>query len=319
MKKLSIIIPCYNMESFISRTIDSVLRQTYKDYELIIIDDGSTDQTLDILEYYENIDDRVKVYAKQNGGVSAARNTGIEKSTGEYILFLDGDDLIKEDLLENALKVFNNQQIDMFSYGYKIVDEKSQKILKIYSYKRYEKCIFGGKEFLKLYLRKKINQRMCSFIIKRKVFSENSILFDTNIKYAEDQDFQLRCMSKCTNIYYTAEEYFYYIRRAGSAINRKVDIWRMGEVEALIRKEEDLKYDIEPYVIRNYTCMHYVYLFREVIRKGAEREFIVKYIEKDDILNDFKIEFSKYNVITAIFIICYKLFLRRYLQIKYNI
>ncbi|NLT93952.1 MAG: glycosyltransferase family 2 protein [Clostridia bacterium] len=287
LPKVSIIIPCYNMEDYLGETLDSVLSQTYRDFEVVIIDDGSTDQTLKICQLYKERDSRVKVYSQPNGGVSAARNTGIDKATGQYILFLDGDDLIRKDLLENAFKAFNSLPIDMFSYGFKIVSGKNRQIIRSYSTKRYDKNIFSGQEFLKLYLRKEISQRMGSFLIKREILLENAIRFKEGIKYAEDQDFQLRCMAKCTSIYYTAEDYFYYVKRTGSAVNRQVKPCRVKELETLVRLEEELKDQVDPSLVRNYTCMHFAYLFKEVIFKGADRDFLVKYLEKDHLLNEF--------------------------------
>ena len=93
-KLVSVIIPAYNIEDYIGRCLDSVLSQTYKNLEILVVDDGSSDCTGEILDDYEKKDQRIRVIHKENGGVSSARNIGIEAATGDYIGFVDGDDLM---------------------------------------------------------------------------------------------------------------------------------------------------------------------------------------------------------------------------------
>ena len=94
-KLVSVIIPAYNIEDYIGRCLDSVLSQTYKNLEIIVIDDGSSDRTGEILDDYEKKNHRMKVIHKENGGVSSARNIGIDRANGDYIGFVDGDDRVK--------------------------------------------------------------------------------------------------------------------------------------------------------------------------------------------------------------------------------
>ena len=98
--KVSVIIPVYNAEKYLVRTINFVLAQTYKNFELLLVDDGSKDKSADICKQYAASDARVKYFYKTNGGVSSARNFGIEKATGEYIAFMDDDDGMRPDYLE---------------------------------------------------------------------------------------------------------------------------------------------------------------------------------------------------------------------------
>jgi len=112
MPKISIIIPCYNSEQFIDRTIKSVLCQTFSDWELLLIDDHSTDKTKDILEKYAKNDTRIKILqTKENsGGPALPKNIGIENAKGEYIAFLDHDDEWLPEKLEKQLAVFENSK-----------------------------------------------------------------------------------------------------------------------------------------------------------------------------------------------------------------
>ena len=117
--KISIIIPIYNVEKYLSQCLDSVINQTYKDIEIICVNDGSTDNSLNILNEYAQRDNRIKIVNKDNGGLSSARNKGLEFATGDLIYFLDSDDYIECDLIETAVKVFSNFDIDYYCFSSK--------------------------------------------------------------------------------------------------------------------------------------------------------------------------------------------------------
>ena len=103
MPKFSIIIPVYNVEKYIGKCLESVMNQTYKDYEVIVVNDGTKDNSMDIVKNYP-----VKIIEQENQGLSVARNTGVKKAKGEYIIFLDSDDYIEKDLLKNINKSLDN-------------------------------------------------------------------------------------------------------------------------------------------------------------------------------------------------------------------
>ena len=116
MPKVSIIIPIYNVEKFLPRCLDSVLSQTFKDFEAICVNDGSPDNCEKILKEYEKKDKRIKVFKKENGGLSDARNFGISKATGDYILFLDSDDFIHSQTLELSYGLAEKNRTDIVSF-----------------------------------------------------------------------------------------------------------------------------------------------------------------------------------------------------------
>ena len=115
--KYSIIIPVYNVEKYLKQSIQSVLDQSYEDFEVILIDDGSTDKSPAICDELAEKDERVKVIHKQNGGVSSARNEGIRQAKGDYILFLDADDWYDTKLLENCLP-YTEKELNAFYFNY---------------------------------------------------------------------------------------------------------------------------------------------------------------------------------------------------------
>lgn len=103
-EKISVIVPVYNVEQYLSKCIESILKQTYKNIEIILVDDGSTDQSGKMCEKFKEKDDRIKVIHKENGGLSDARNVGIEVAGGQYYSFIDGDDYLENDALESMLE-----------------------------------------------------------------------------------------------------------------------------------------------------------------------------------------------------------------------
>lgn len=123
MPQISIILPCYNVEKYLSRSIESVLAQSYSNFELLVVIDGSPDNSKKIAEEFAQKDDRIKVFEKENGGLSDARNYGLERAKGEFIYFMDSDDYIESNLLEDNLKIIQDENLDFIIFGYIQDDE----------------------------------------------------------------------------------------------------------------------------------------------------------------------------------------------------
>ena len=122
-KKVSIVIPIYNIEKYLRESVDSVLRQTYVNLDIILVDDGSVDSCPDICDEYAVKDNRVRVIHKENGGLSEARNAGLSLADGEYVYFLDGDDYIKPDAIEKLVKVIDQEKSEIVCFEWKTVYE----------------------------------------------------------------------------------------------------------------------------------------------------------------------------------------------------
>lgn len=175
MKKVSVIVPVYNAERFIETGIKSVLNQTYKNIELVLVDDGSKDSSLAILKKYEKQNkDIIKVFHKNNSGVGDTRNYGIEKCTGDYITFMDADDYLDKDFIE--VMVTNADNNDIVVSGYNQVDEKHNLI-----FSRYIKPVPSAK-FRQMVIWAKLYKKQ--FIVK------NNIKFN-NLKIGEDISFSM--------------------------------------------------------------------------------------------------------------------------------
>lgn len=229
MVDISVILPIYRVEKYITKCIESILNQTYKNYEIIIIDDGSNDSSIDICKFalkkQENVN--YKVIVKENGGQSSARNLGLEESNGEFVVFIDSDDVIGKNFLNDLFTNINDADICMCSY--KFVKEQIYAGLNPkYPYKRYNKD-----EILKAFLKREIKFVVPSMMFRKSFLIDNNIMFDETIKFSEDQLFIWKCLFEASGINYSASElYGYYIRpnsiMTGSrykSINEAIDIY----------------------------------------------------------------------------------------------
>jgi len=209
--KYSIIIPIYNTEKFLPKCVESVLDQTFKDFEVILVDDGATDNCPKICDNFAKKDSRVKVIHQQNGGLSVARNNGIEKAQGEYIIFLDSDDYWNDD---NALQQLNDaKQADIIIFGCTDFNMKTGE--KIVSRNGYDL------EFLKNNDIDTVNSYLLSnkllpggayvFTVKRDILEKNKIRFIPGI-IAEDYDFILNVFTVCSSVYAVNNPFYTYRR-----------------------------------------------------------------------------------------------------------
>jgi glycosyltransferase involved in cell wall biosynthesis len=216
--KVSVIIPTYNRAKILPRTIESVLNQTFKDFELIIVDDGSTDNTKQTVGEFQKRDSRVKYIWQENFGAPAGpKNTGIKNAKGKYIAFLDDDDEWLPEKLERQIKLFSNSSGNLGFVGCNIlvVEEKTKKIIKKLKMPSYPKEIF-----LKKLLEGNFIFTSSSILIKREVLNKVG-LFDTNLKYADDWDLWLRISENFSFDFVPEYLLKYYIHQKGITINLK--------------------------------------------------------------------------------------------------
>ena len=179
---VSVIIPVYNAEKYLHKCIESILVQTYADYELLLINDGSKDNSGAICEEYATKDSRVRVFHKENGGASAARNCGLDNAIGEYICFIDADDWVDKDYLENLLPV-NDESMVVCSLIY---ESNVSRELCLRNRKRDKECINNTLHQL---LEHMAICSPCCKIMLRDIIERNNIRFDTKVSAGEDMLF----------------------------------------------------------------------------------------------------------------------------------
>lgn len=170
MAELSIIIPVYNVEAYLKECVDSVLSQKYTDYEILLIDDGSKDSSGIICDQIQHIDNRIKVFHKENGGLSSARNLGLDKANGKYIMFIDSDDMLEK----NSLHILMNR---IKSFDYDIVLGRCSRFDSLGNQRNYsgsdDSMVMTGCEALALLLEGKVlNITMCGGIYQRSCFDK---------------------------------------------------------------------------------------------------------------------------------------------------
>lgn len=183
--KVSIIVPVYNAEKYLVQCIDSILNQTFKDFELLLINDGSSDNSGKICEEYAKKDTRIRVYNKENGGVSSARNLGLENVTGEWIAFVDSDDWVEENYLDN-FKYPIQQDVDFIACGW--LQEGEYGVFKNIS--TYPKRRMRSLSWIQ-YRYRPIT--VWCYFIKANLVSKYKLRFDTDLCMGEDQEFLIRC------------------------------------------------------------------------------------------------------------------------------
>ena len=201
--KYSIIVPVYNTSKYLNRCIDSILSQTYDQFELLLIDDGSTDNSFRLCVDYCKIDKRIRVYKKSNGGVSSARNLGLQMAKGENIIFIDSDDYVEPTLLE-TVSSFNE---DLIVYNSEL--NGCQMIIQ----KNLDKDFFSGD------LKDKILYFPVNKVFSSKIIKDNKLEFEESIKIGEDMLFcydYLRCSN---SIRFLDEKLYHYVVRNDSSMN----------------------------------------------------------------------------------------------------
>ena len=177
---LSVIIPVYNVEPYLEQCLDSVVNQTYKNLEIICINDGSTDNSLKILEKYQKKDKRIKIINQENKGVSAARNAGVDIATGEYITFVDSDDYLELNAYEEAMKVMlQDRSVDLIEFGIKpfttsndIVNKNRVNDIREYYRKRLNLVLYSGVVWNKIFNLKRIKDIGITFPVEIRLFED---------------------------------------------------------------------------------------------------------------------------------------------------
>lgn len=208
---VSIIIPAYNVSSYIKKCLDSILLSNNNNWETIIVDDGSTDNTFDICEKYARSDNRFRVFHKKNGGVSSARNYGLQRCNGKWVCFVDGDDYIDN----NYLNLDGFEDCDLIRKSYFVVNDNNS-ICK-YGYKIKSSKVYSNKiDIYKYYLKRK-NFALWDLIISADIAKK--YLFDEKIHIGEDMLYFLHCLENIKKYAISSNGAYYYLIRNDSAMH----------------------------------------------------------------------------------------------------
>ncbi len=274
--KISIIIPVYNGSKTIDKTINSVLDQTYNNFEIVVIDDGSIDNTKNVVQNIIKEDNRVKYFYQENGGVSKARNTGIEKSTGEYICFLDADDYYNNEFLFKMYNRIYEENCDICYCGYNIV--KEGKI-----YKRNTK--FKKNDILIDYILEKTIIHTTCWMIKKDFLNNKNLRFREGVSWGEDFDLFCSMLSNTNKVIFVNEYLTNYVIGHNENQLSNFSLEKLDkDYEVIIRLNSNTK--INKNKIINKALLDYrlsallTYRINEAIQKNISKNEIRRYYSK---------------------------------------
>ena len=237
MPLISIIIPVYNASKFILNTLNILESQSYKNFEIIIINDGSTDNSLEILNEFQRKNSNIIIYNQNNKGVSEARNKGIELSKGKFVTFLDSDDYFYPYFLEKMILIQKETNADLIYCGYNRINSSGKK--------QTMPCHFKEGNILINYLDKKGYFHFSGMLINKKILIDNSINFEINCDIAEDLLFTVKLLSNF-QCFCIREHLFNYVQRTNSVMSSP---WTQNEWLSDI----NVRKDILSYLIKNYN------------------------------------------------------------------
>lgn len=218
-QKVSIVVPVYNAEKYLGYTISSIIKQTYRNIEIILINDGSTDDSLQICRNYAEIDERIRVIDIPNGGVSRARNRGIEEATGRYIQFVDSDDVIAETMTGQLVNVMELYDTDMVVCGMKYVLLEGNRVLKMEDWlPDYlgKECVLSQRMFLedfsRILLYTVLLEGPCNKLYKKEYFEEKNIRFPEGRELGEDFLLNLQYFREMKRVVFISDVLYYYVQ-----------------------------------------------------------------------------------------------------------
>lgn len=228
--KVSIIVPVYNVEKYIEQCLKSIISQTLKEIEIIIVNDGTKDKSMEIVKTYLN-DERIKVINKENGGISSARNAGLKNAKGKYIAFIDSDDFIEKSMFEDLFLEAEKNDSEIVYSNVMMYNDNTKKLEKRVNKKNVE-----IKDKIGTYYYKYCYMEVWNKIYKRSFLLENNITFEEGIIH-EDNLFTLKCFFLAKNIKYLNKYHYIYRKdRKNSILNSKNQKKEKNSFEIILKK-----------------------------------------------------------------------------------
>lgn len=230
--KLSIIVPVYNAGNKLEECVNSIISSNFQDFELIIINDGSTDSTPTICNELENNYNCIKVIHQKNSGVSSARNRGLDNAQGKYITFIDSDDYISSDLLNKMYNNIRKYNTDLVAYNSYYIDyltkasnQRNKKIVEttydgIYNDNEIEILIKNIIDYKKP--REAFFSSACSKLFKKSIIKKNEINFNEDVIIAEDTLFVVEYLFHCNRVFCSNEPHYFYVQHSSSSTSKAI-------------------------------------------------------------------------------------------------
>lgn len=275
-KLVSIIVPVYNVAAYLNECLDSLIYQTYQNIEIILVDDGSTDNSYEICKEYANLDNRIHLIKKVNGGAASARNLALDNISGDYICFVDSDDYVELNYVQRLVEELEKNDSDITICSYSNLDKiKSTK----YEYEINQK-LFTDEEYIERFLSDWTCALIWNKIFKREVIGD--IRFPTGHKI-DDEFFTYQCIMNCKSIYFFNESLYIYRLRKSSVMNdsNKEMILKdrlqylTGRYDNVVTRYPNLKVKYLENLMDNFLTIK-----RSINDKALYKSYFNKYLKK---------------------------------------
>ena len=317
---ISVIVPFYNAESFLKTCIDSILSQTYLNIELLLIDDGSTDNSKKIYEEYQKKDNRIRVYKIKNSGQGIARNEGLEHSLGDFVTFMDVDDYMEDNCVELLAENIEDS-VDLVIGGYKRFSNGKE----IYKEQYHQEIVKKPSENLIYQIqganpwkKDQVKGTVWNSLYRKKVIDENKIYFKSEKEiFSEDTLFNVEFLKKCGNVKLITSTAYRYIINSNSTTNKydgqklekiskyydyMVSIFKKNDQEAIIRNQSFYIFNLKKCILQEKGNPY--------INSISDLYFTIKNISKDkrviEILNEYPISTLNIKTRTLMYMLKYK-------------
>ena len=275
---ISVIVPVYNVSVYLRKCIESIRNSTYINLEIILVDDGSTDDSGNICDHYEKIDDRITVIHKKNGGLSSARNAGLDIATGLYISFIDSDDYISDKMFEAMLGKALDMDADIVQCGVFRVDEYGN----LYKKSCVKECCLRNESVIEsFFTASQIPVMLCNKLFKKQLISSTRMVESKN---NEDNMFMIDILCKIKCFVSIEDAFYYYLNRADSIMNKTFSEKKLDSIFAynyVLNRTNEFAPSFVPYV--NYwRCMNSFYLYYDIWKSNViDKNKYYQIVEKE--------------------------------------
>ena len=317
MSKISIIVPCYNVAEYLPRCLDALLAQTYSDWQAVCVDDGSTDNSFEILQSYAEKDARIIAIHQENHGVEWARATAMEHIDSPYIMFCDPDDWYEPEMCEKMIATLERENVDIVMCGTNIVGMEDYAMQKYFSNMPSEGRYENPAQFYDMG-----GLALWRFIFKKENFDKFGLFFpkDINVKRGYDTSFIVQYLMSAKSIYFMADKLHNYWQRADSLVHsfntgkskNKFDVWYGFEYLLKFLVQNNL-YDTYKNDILDWINKRFYYLFVKLSDEGKIKALDIIY----DIFSPYKKDITlKYNWLYLVVYKKYQVILKKLFNVR---
>ena len=254
--KVSVILPIYNVEKYLKKSVQSVQKQTYRNLEIILVDDGSKDSSGKICDELSKEDSRIQVVHKNNGGLASARNSGYQVATGEYVMYIDSDDCVKEDTVKKCVDAIERDESDVVIFGYEKVSEDGNVL---------EVCSWDNKIYSHNEMTKRLYRAICEMsfgyawnkLYRKSILDKSGVLGDAKVIDREDLVYNMELLKYWNKITYIDYVGYEYLQRSTSLLHNS-NLARLNGVEYFVERVHDIDVGETQGKVFNMVVLHYL-------------------------------------------------------------